>query len=178
MKLPFHRRQLITSIHQYAYFAILLPINLFRPHGIVEIQPYAVIMFVACYAKILSSSSSLQRTFTVRGLCTDAVMDTQYKYKFAEYIQGSFMYGLNNARNYIEPKGWIISRNKTDNKWRKSHYHCTDLTLTILDTDVLPVGRHKWKVENEGKTSTQILQLGGCEEGEFTCDDGKCATTY
>ena len=53
-----------------------------------------------------------------------------------------------------------------------------DLTLTMLDQDSLPVGRHKWLVENnvcnEGETSSEILQLSGCEEGQFTCDDGKC----
>ena len=42
----------------------------------------------------------------------------------------------------------------------------------------LPFGRHKWKIENnvctEGETSFAILQLSGCDDGEFTCDDGKC----
>ena len=59
-----------------------------------------------------------------------------------------------------------------------THYHYTDLTLTMLDSDALPVGRHKWLVENnvcqEGKTSTEILQISGCQEDQFTCDDGKC----
>ena len=48
----------------------------------------------------------------------------------------------------------------------------------MLDQDSLPVGKHKWLVENnackEGKTSTEILQLSACEEEQFTCNDGKC----
>ena len=59
-----------------------------------------------------------------------------------------------------------------------SHYHYTELTLTMLAKDVLPVGTHKWRVENnvcqEGETSVEILQLSACDEGQFTCDDGKC----
>ena len=115
-------------------------------------------------------------SFSVRGLCKDAVMDTQYK--FADHESGPFGRGKDDYRSFVGPKGWIISRNKTDKKWRMTHYHYTDLSLTLLASDALPVGRHKWLVENnvcqEGKTSTEILQVSGCEEEQFTCDDGKC----
>ena len=80
--------------------------------------------------------------------------------------------------HFVGPKGWKISKNLTDKKWRMTHYHYPDLSLTKLDNDVLPVGRQKWLIENnacnEGKTSTEILQLSGCDKSEFTCDDGKC----
>ena len=70
------------------------------------------------------------------------------------------------------PEGWIISRNKTDSRWRMSHYHYTDLTLTMLDTDTLPIGKHKWQIENnvcsEDETSSEVLQLSGCDEEQFT----------
>ena len=59
-----------------------------------------------------------------------------------------------------------------------SIYYYTELTLTMLDADVLPVGRHKWLVENnvcnEGMTSSEELMISGCDDGQFTCDDGKC----
>ena len=120
---------------------------------------------------------STDPTFTVRGLCKDSVMDTQYK--LADHVPAASVDELDSDyMSYIGPKGWIISRNKTDKRWRMSHYHYTDLTLTMLDQDSLPVGRHKWRVENnvcnEGETNSEILQLSGCEEGQFTCDDGKC----
>ena len=103
-------------------------------------------------------------------------MDTQYK--LADHSPGSHSYGSMDYRSFVGPKGWIISRNTTDLKWRMTHYHYTDLTLTMLDHDVVPVGRHKWVVEKnactEGVTSSLVLQMSSCEEGQFTCDDGKC----
>ena len=137
-----------------------------------------------CTARLCSSRDAIplicifskKPTFTVRGLCKDAVMDTQYK--FADHEPGPFGRGKDDYRSFVGPKGWIISRNKTDKKWRMTHYHYTEMSLTLLSSDALPVGRHKWLVENnvcqEGKTSTEILQVSGCEEGQFTCDDGKC----
>ena len=119
---------------------------------------------------------SQEPTFSVRGLCKDAVMDSQYK--LADHIPGSVVSIEFDTRSYVGPKGWTITRNKTDKKWRMSHYYYTDLTLTMLDGDALPVGKHKWLAENnvcnEGKTSTVVLQLSGCSEDQFTCDDGKC----
>ena len=119
---------------------------------------------------------STEPTFTVRGLCSDAVMDTQYK--LADHKPGPLGWGKDDYRSFVGPKGWVISRNKTDKKWRMTHYHYTDLSLTLLSSDSLPVGRHRWLIENnvcnEGLTSSEILQLSACQEGQFTCDDGKC----
>ena len=116
-------------------------------------------------------------TFNVRGLCKDAVMDTQYKLEsHGPGIIDTKFYP--DTRSYVGPKGWKIVRGKTDKKWRMSHYHYKDLTLTMLDMDMLPMGRHKWLVENnvctEGVTSSQVLQISGCNSQQFTCDDGKC----
>ena len=119
-------------------------------------------------------------TFRVRGLCKNAVMDTQYK--LAEHRPANIAYYAPNKeksfREYVGPKGWIISKNNEDFKWKMTHYHYTDLSLTMLDQDSLPVGRHKWQVENdvcnEGLTSTQTLLISACEEGQYTCHDGKC----
>ena len=78
----------------------------------------------------------------------------------------------------VGPKGWVIVQNKTDKRWMMSHYHYTDLTLTMLDQDTLPIGRHRWEVMNnvcsEGVTSATVLLISGCQEGQYTCDDGKC----
>ena len=102
-------------------------------------------------------------------------MDTQYK--FASHAPGKIT-ELSDYRSYVGPKGWMISKNKTDEKWRMTHYHYTHLTLTMLDNDRIPMGKHKWIIENnvctEGVTSAQVLQISGCNEEQFTCDDGKC----
>ena len=106
-------------------------------------------------------------------------MDTQYK--FAEHREGPIGHGRYDGdapRDYVGPKGWIISQNMTDDVWTLSHYFYTTLTLTMVDKDMLPVGRHKWRVENnvcnEGETSSEVLLLSGCKEAQFNCDDGKC----
>ena len=119
--------------------------------------------------------------FLVRGLCASSVVDSEFT--FAEPIpmdlnveRDYWLFGA--TTHFVGPKGWVISQNETDKKWRMTHYHYPDLSLTMLDNDVIPLGRHKWLVENnvcnEGKTSTEILQLSGCAEEQFSCDDGKC----
>ena len=59
-------------------------------------------------------------TFRLRGLCKNAVMDTQYK--LSEHTPGELSAKKQDTRGYVGPKGWIISRNRTDKKWRMSHY--------------------------------------------------------
>ena len=58
------------------------------------------------------------------------------------------------------------------------HRSYQDLTLTMLDIDALPIGRHQWRVEknvcNQGETSVETLLISACKEDQFTCDDGKC----
>ena len=121
--------------------------------------------------------------FNIRGLCKDAVMDTQYKlgkHGPGGLGQGPFYQQSETAhtRSYVGPKGWVIARDPFDKTWRMTHYHYKDKTLTMLDKDMLPLGRHKWLIENnvcsEGKTIIEVLQMRFCDEHQFTCDDGKC----
>ena len=96
-------------------------------------------------------------------------MDTSFK--LADQPPGE-------THSYVGPKGWKVSRNKTDKKWRMTHKSYPDLTLTMLDMDAIPVGRHNWRINNnvcnQGSTNVQSLLISGCKEEEFTCDDGKC----
>ena len=72
----------------------------------------------------------------------------------------------------------MISRDADDKIWRMSHEKYPDQVVTMLDPDVLPIGRHSWRIKNnvcnQGQTSAQVILLSGCQEEEFTCDDGKC----
>ena len=122
-------------------------------------------------------------TYSVRGLCKEAVMDTKYKLGDHKPMDRSLdlaysEWGNDNTRNFVGPKGWTITRDPTDKMWRMEHSSYKELTLTMLDTDALPIGRHLWKVENnvcrQGKTSEETLLISGCREDQFTCDDGKC----
>ena len=124
-------------------------------------------------------------TFNLRGLCKDALMDTQYKLAEIEPfdLSKNILYhdvslDGKHVRSFVGPKGWVITYNTTDDKWVMTHYYYTDLSLTMMTKSFLPFGRHKWRIENnvcnEGRTSSETLQLSACPEGSFTCDDGKC----
>ena len=116
-------------------------------------------------------------------------MDTNYKLADHHPITDSSFYEADAilwvsnwtsdaTRRYVGPKGWTISMNSTDRLWRMKHNSYPDLTLTMLDLDGLPVGRHNWRINNnvcnQGTTNIQSLLISGCQEDEFTCDDGKC----
>ena len=83
-------------------------------------------------------------TFKLRGLCKDALMDTQYELAEPEPMDLSKStlyhdranYGKN-VRGFVGPKGWVISRNKTNDKWMMTYYHYTDYTLTMVDKNKL-----------------------------------------
>ena len=124
-----------------------------------------------------------QPLFNLRGLCKEAVMDTQYKFADHKPMNlssntGFYSWGKDNTRSYVGPKGWVIVRDADDKKWRMSHPSYPDQTLTMLDNDALPVGRHNWRIARDacsgGETVDKVLLLSGCHESEFTCDDGKC----
>ena len=58
------------------------------------------------------------------------------------------------------------------------HSSYEEFSVTMLDMDALPVGRHQWRIENnicnQGETSIETLLISGCQEDQYTCDDGKC----
>ena len=148
-----HKQRLFISIHNYAWFAWQVGKSLLLAmFGMTDLNQFASQYCAPKNSNILSKKP----TFTVRGLCKDAVMDTQYKFSDHKPGPANARYLQAPHRSYVGPKGWIISKDNTDDKWRMTHYHYTDLTLTMLDSDALPVGRHKWLGENnvcqEGKT--------------------------
>ena len=85
---------------------------------------------------------------------------------------------INEYRSFIGPKGWLIEYNKDNNQWLMTHNHYKDLSLTMLEPDIMPIGRHTWSVANnvcnQGRTNDVVLQISGCQDRQFTCDDGKC----
>ena len=71
-------------------------------------------------------------------------MDTQYK--FAEHTpmdptteRGKYVnkFGFDNTRQYVGPRGWIISRNVFTKKWQMNHANYQDQYLTIQDTALM-----------------------------------------
>ena len=56
-------------------------------------------------------------------------------------------------------------------------------TRAISDApfETYALGAHEWMIENDslgcstkGKSYKRLLKLSGCQEGEFTCNDGQC----
>ena len=126
---------------------------------------------------------SIEPSFNVRGLCKDAVMDTNYKLADhksmdKDLIEDGGKMDDEDTRSYVGPKGWVISRHGNDRIWRMEHQSYPELSLTMLDMDALPIGRHNWKINNnvcnQGITNVQSLLFSSCKEEQFTCDDGKC----
>ena len=118
-------------------------------------------------------------SFTLRGLCEDSTIDRRYKFTGDSTGGLGCTVVLADYERYVGPTGWIISRSTVDRRWRITHPNNSDVMVTMIDMDMLPVGRHVWMVEDnichEGKASSQILlQLSGCYEGQFTCHDGRC----
>ena len=120
-------------------------------------------------------------TFTLSGLCKDSFMDRQFK--LAGDITGGVGCAaiLGDYQRYVGPTGWIISRSTVgvdDRRWRITHPNNSYIMATMMDKDLLPVGRHAWMVEDnicsEAKASSHVLQLSGCYQGQFTCHYGRC----
>ena len=112
-------------------------------------------------------------------------MDTQFKFGAMTRSEkvvtfDGWCMGCNEYRTYIGPKGWIIAYNENLQTWEITHHYYSDLQLTLLNPDEMPMGRHTWRAEknvcNQGQTNSMVLQIGGCQERGFTCDDGKCVT--
>ena len=72
----------------------------------------------------------------------------------------------------------MLAHNKEKDEWQLQHPYYPDLTLTMEEKDILPVGLHSWLAGNNtcnlGQTSSVQLQLSACLPGQFTCRDGKC----
>ena len=175
-----------TSIAPQCVFCFSSP-KVPNPEHVFFKDPIPICIQTMCTSRRTNSGMicvfDKEPAFNIRGLCEEAVMDTQYKLADFKPMNQSEelraeMWGNDDTRSYVGPKGWTITRNVFDKKWQMNHTHYPELTLTMLDMDALPLGRHNWRIENnvctQGETSTQVLLMSGCKEAEFTCDDGKC----
>jgi len=82
-----------------------------------------------CHQELCTRSRSVacpcvfnrEPTFNVRGLCSDAVMDTSYKLNDHQPMDPELLntifnnnWGDDDTRSYVGPKGWIIARGSID----------------------------------------------------------------
>ena len=119
---------------------------------------------------------SQETVFRLGGLCKEATIDRQYR--LAGHSREGFgcKVVLDDYKKYVGPTGWVITRNITDKKWRVTHPDNHSMVVTMINTDTLPVGRNMWYVSDVCREGPSIatLQLSGCHEGQYTCQDGKC----
>ena len=101
-------------------------------------------------------------------------MDTDYLLLGYEVLDQ----GGGHRRKYGGSTGWLLAHNKERDEWQLQHHYYPDLTLTMEEKDILPVGLHSWLAGNNtcnlGQTSTVQIQLSACLPDQFTCRNGKC----
>ena len=113
--------------------------------------------------------------FTLRGLCSSTNLDTKF------ILMDHKSDGGNHRRRYAGLTGWIIEYNANLDQWKMEHENLAESGAVMVDKDVLPVGRHVWRLEkslcHQGRTVEADLLITGCRSNQFTCNDGKCVGT-
>ncbi len=92
-------------------------------------------------------------------------------------ILSNYSRGVKNSHIYFER-----DYSGKGGKWRLESFHDPDYTYEHMQTTgLLPVGTHtfSWSAENCNEVSggygqTRQLTLSGCDEDDFTCDNGRC----
>ena len=108
----------------------------------------------------------------LRGLCSDSVIDVHYKptNKMSD-IRELKLQGLTHTSiEFVEDKKmwrlYVIDSNVTGMSSKASFASFT-------------LGKHNWTISGDdgcssGASYTTELKMSGCQEGDFTCDDGQC----
>ena len=106
---------------------------------------------------------------SLRGLCTDSFLDTKYTLH-----QGSLLgfYGLSTTK---------IRYDKDEGKWQASIIRKpTKAFSKVTPGHSMLLGVQTWNISkdslkcNGGEPYSTRLKMSGCEEGQFTCNDGQC----
>ena len=74
-----------------------------------------------------------------------------------------------------------IKYNSTQSKWTIEDSYTNVKAMTRARHNTFALGKHNWTISGDkydcskGQSNYTIeMKLTGCEEGEFTCDDGQC----
>ena len=105
----------------------------------------------------------------LRGLCPDSRIDQFYLARNDPLTGFLFYYGTHKTIATFDGKKWEM---------------LTAFFNTKASTNAKPntfiLGKHSWSISGDsedchlGKPYTTELKLTGCQDGDFTCDDGQC----
>ena len=91
----------------------------------------------------------------LKGLCKETKVDTDYLLLGYEVLEK----GGGHRRKFGGSTGWVLSHKKDKDVWQLEHEHYPDLTLTMEDKDILPVGLHSWVAANDTCSLGQTVRL-------------------
>ena len=129
-----------------------------------------------CEAKMATCMCKRRPQFflKLRGLCNDSSIDTYYKpmNNLTDAKKLNF-YGLRTTIEYDQERGlWRLSVTDENKVSAISKASLASFTL----------GRHNWTISGDRDCNEQIdsesytveLKMSGCNESQFTCNDGQC----
>ena len=109
---------------------------------------------------------------SLAGLCNDSPMDKIYSLVEIEENKKD-RYGT-----FGGITGWVIEFNQEVGSWMITHYAFRDNDLILKDNSGRPFGKQIWVVKNyvcnQGEDTELVLLLSGCDDDQFTCNDGTC----
>ena len=118
-----------------------------------------------------SCSFPKQPYLTLRGLCKDSHIDQTYLPKNNPVNGDNTYYGNIKAHaSYL----------RESNKWKMDMALFNTTAMSVAVSKRFMLGKQNWTIENdsmkcfEGLPYTIELKLTGCQEGQFTCNDGQC----
>ena len=110
----------------------------------------------------------------LRGLCNDSLIDIYYQpMNNPSDVRTIHLYGLRTNIQYVEERNlWKLSVASKNNVTARSKASLKSFTL----------GRHNWTINGDENcneridrsTYTKELKMSGCNETEFTCNNGQC----
>ena len=118
-----------------------------------------------------SCSFPKQPYLTLRGLCRDSYIDQTYLPK-NNPVDGEISFYGN-----IKAQASYLAKS---NKWKMNVALFNTTALSVAVSKRFMLGKQVWRVSNdsmkcyEGLPYTIELKMSGCEEGQFTCNDGQC----
>ena len=120
----------------------------------------------------MCSHNKLNTNLKLRGLCPSSTIDVHYKPMNKQTdIRDLKLQGLTHSSiEYAQAqKRWML-----------------DVDSNVIGTSAasfvsFTLGKHNWTIEGDegcsfGNTYTTVLKMSGCQENEFTCNNGQCVS--